>query len=127
MNASLDFSYGEGECAPQFHLRWTPGAPRLVAKLWSGYHGAVPSPDSLPTCDLARLRRIARLGRELDLWDDRAHVWGDDSCCTVDGPFWKLELVVGRRSYLATGCSFGGRFELCRRLLGLRPTSAWSL
>ena len=86
---------------------------------------APPIGDSWPACDLAQLRRIARLGKELNLWDDKAHVWGEDSCCTVDGIFWTLELVVGRRVYRATGCTYGARFGLCQRLLGLKPTPSW--
>ncbi len=125
MNASLDFSYGEGECAPQVHLRWTPGAPRLVAMPCASAYARPPGGDSWPACDLAQLRRIARLGKELNLWDDQAHVWGEDSGCTVDGIFWTLELVVGRRRYRATGCTYGARFGLCQRLLGLKPTPSW--
>ena len=129
MNSSLDFSYGEGECAPQVHLRWTPGAPRLVAMPCAATYARSPGADSWPACDLAQLRRIARLGKELNLWDDQAHVWGEDSCYTVDGTFWTLELVVGRRRYRANGCNFGARFGLCQRLLGLAPTpvrDCWS-
>ena len=125
MNSSLDFSYGEGECAPQVHLRWTPGAPRLVAMPCTATYARSPGGDSSPSCDLAQLRRIARLGKELNLWDDQAHVWGEDSCCTVDGIFWTLELVIGRRRYRASGCTYGARFGLCQRLLGLTPTPSW--
>jgi|688.fasta_scaffold166708_2 hypothetical protein len=126
---SLDFSYGEGECAPQVHLRWTPGAPRLVAMPCTSTYARPPVADSWPVCDLAQLRRIARLGKELNLWDDQAHVWGEAPCSMVDGPGWTLELVVGRRRYRANGCNFGARFGLCQRLLGLAPTpvrDCWS-
>jgi hypothetical protein len=64
-------------------------------------------------------------GKELNLWDDQAHVWGEDSCYTVDGTFWTLELVIGRRRYRASGCTYGARFGLCQRLLGLKPTPSW--
>jgi len=129
MNPFLDFSHGEGECAPQVHLRWTPGAPRLVAMPCLASYARSPGGDSWPACDLAQLRRIARLGNELNLWDDQAHVWGEAPCSMVDGPGWTLELVVGRRRYRANGCSFGARFGLCQRLLGLAPTpvrDCWS-
>ena len=63
------------------------------------------------------LRRLARLGAQLDLWDDRAHVWGDDSCWMVDGPFWSLELALGRRRYRASGSTYGTRYAVIRRLL----------
>ena len=119
---SLDFSYGEGECAPQVHLRWTPGSPRLIAVPCPGGYLSANRAVGLPDFDQAKLRRLARLGAQLDLWDDRAHVWGDDSCWMVDGPFWSLELALGRRRYRASGCTYGARFGLCQRLLGLTPT-----
>jgi hypothetical protein len=119
---SLDFSYGEGECAPQVHLRWTPGAPRLVAVPCPGGYISANRAVGLPDFDLAKLRRIARLGKELNLWDDQAHLWGEASCFMVDGPFWSLELAIGRRRYRASGSTYGARFEVIRRLLGLIPT-----
>ncbi len=119
---SLDFSYGEGECASQVHLRWTPGSPRLVAMPCVGSYLSADRAASLPGFDQAKLRRLARLGTQLDIWDDQAHVWGEGPCAVVDGPGWTLELALGRRSYFAYGCSFGARFEVIRRLLGLIPT-----
>jgi hypothetical protein len=94
----------------------------LVAIPCLASYARSPGGDSWPACDLAQLRRIARLGKELNLWDDQAHVWGEDACCMVDGPGWRLEIVVGRRRYRATGWTFGARFGLCQRLLGLKPT-----
>jgi hypothetical protein len=119
---SLDFSYGEGECAPQVHLRWTSGAPRLIAVPCPGGYLSADRAAGLPAFDQAKLRRLARLGTQLDLWDNRAHVWGEGPCSMVDGPGWTIELVIGRRRYFASGCSFGARFGLCQRLLGLKPT-----
>ncbi len=120
---SLDFSYGEGECAPQFHYRWSPGGPRLVAVPCPGGYLSAHRSAGLPDFDLKKLRRLARLGTELDLWDDRAHLWGEDSCCMmVDGPFWSLELAVGRRQYRASGSTYGTRYAVIHRLLGLKPT-----
>ncbi len=119
---SLDFYYGEGDCASQVHLRWTPGSPRLVAMPCVGSYLSADRAASLPGFDQEKLRRLARLGTQLDSWDDQAHVWGEGPCAVVDGPGWTLELALGRRSYFAYGCSFGARFEVIRRLLGSIPT-----
>lgn len=119
---SLDFSYGEGECAPQVHLLWTPGSPRLIAVPCPGGYLSADRAAGLPAFDQAKLRRLTRLGTQLDLWDNRAHVWGDGSCWMVDGPFWSLELALGRRRYRASGSTYGTRYAVIHRLLGLKPT-----
>ena len=122
MNASLDFSYGAGDGAPQFHYRWSPGEPRLIAVPCPGGYLSADRAAGLPDFDLVKLRRLARLGTQLDLWDGRAHGWGDDSCSMLDGPCWSLELALCRRRYRASGFTFGARYAVIRRLLGLMPT-----
>jgi len=129
MNPSLDFSYGEGECAPQIHYRWIPAEPRLVSvPCRGGYNSANPK-FPLPDFDLAKLRRLARLGTQLDLWDERAHLWDEHGPLMVDGPYWSLDLVLGRRRYRASNHCYGARFALIHRLLGLAPARSrdyWS-